>query len=164
MRSLSTAQKKFIHLVRSRWAFSLFTLQRLPLAWITGLRVTSLQASQAAVSVRYRYWNKNPFRSIYFAVLAMAAELSTGLLAFMYVYQRQPKVSMLVTYMESHFTKKAVGKVTFTCHQGEAIAAAIEQAVATGEGQEVKCLSTGVNAAGEEVARFVVQWSFKVKS
>jgi hypothetical protein len=47
------------------------------------------------------------FRFIYFAALAMAAELSTGVLALMYVNKQKTSVSMLVLGMETKFHKKA---------------------------------------------------------
>jgi hypothetical protein len=53
------------------------------------------------------------FRKIHsvnlFCVLSMAAEMSTGCLAMMNVFQRKPPVSMLVVVVESHYFKKAVG-------------------------------------------------------
>ena len=81
----------------------LFMLQKLPMAWLAGLRLTQLTPEEATVTVRFKYLTKNPFRSIYFACLAMAAELASGILAMMHVQAGSP-VSMLVTKMEADFT------------------------------------------------------------
>jgi hypothetical protein len=45
-----------------------------------------------------------------FACLAMAAEMSTGVLAMAHVYKRKPAISMLVVKMEAEYFKKATGK------------------------------------------------------
>ncbi len=133
------------------------------MAYLAGLRVTTLTPEHAAVSIPYKYVNKNPFQSIYFACLSMAAELSTGVLCMMHVYQSSPAVSMLVVSMEASFTKKAVGRITFTCHNGQQIQQAVEQTKATGEGVTVVATSRGVDEAGDQVAEFRFTWSLKAK-
>ena len=40
---------------------------------------------------------------------------------------------------------------------------AVEESIATGEARTVKATSIGRNKEGEEVARFVITWSFKAK-
>jgi hypothetical protein len=131
---------------------------------LSGLKVLDLNETQASVSVRFNWLNQNPFRSIYFAVLSMAAELSTGILAFGQVNDRKPAVSMLVVKLEADFYKKAVGKIIFTCADGVKIAEAVEQTLLTGEGVVLQCVSVGVNEQNEEVAKFIFTWSFKSKS
>ena len=143
--------------------YRLFMLSKLPMGFISGLKVVELNEPRAAVAVRFKWVTQNPFRSIYFAVLSMAAELSTGILAFGQIYQRKPAVSMLVVKVEAEFYKKAVGKIIFTCTDGNKIADAVEQTIATGEGVTIQCVSVGLNEANEEVARFIFTWSFKAK-
>ncbi len=144
--------------------YRLFLLQKLPMGFISGLRIQSLTAGASSVSVRFSWVNKNPFRSVYFAVLSMAAELSTGILAFGQTYQLKPGVSMLVVKMEGEFYKKAIGKIIFTCNQGKEIEEAIAKTRETGEVTSVHCTSIGVNEQGEEVAKFVFSWSYKAKA
>lgn len=133
------------------------------MAWVAGLRVEEMTPERAIVSVRYGYWTQNPFHSIYFAVLAMAAELSTGLLGFLQVYQRKPRVSMLVTDLSASYSQKATGRVRFTCTDGIAIAAAVQDSIDSGAGRTVQCKAVGRNESGEEVARLLITWSFKAK-
>ncbi|TPE45039.1 DUF4442 domain-containing protein [Pontibacter mangrovi] len=138
-------------------------LARLPMAYLAGLRVAALSAESATVTIPYKYINKNPFRSIYFACLSMAAELSTGVLCMMQVYKSTPAVSMLVVRMEADFTKKAVGRIAFTCHDGERIQQAAEQTKATGQGVTLTATSTGTDESGDVVATFRFTWSLKAK-
>ena len=144
--------------------FKLFLLQRLPSALFAGLKIKTFDEHQAVISVKYKWFNQNPFRSMYFAVQAMAAEMSTGLLASAQVYQRNPAVSMLVVGLEAKFYKKATNTVFFSCDDGDAINNTIEAAVASGEGKTIICTSTGKNLAGELVSEFWITWSFKVKT
>lgn len=153
----------FRTLVLSPVKFRLFMLTRLPMAYLAGLRVTTITPEQATVRVPYKYLNKNPFHSIYFACLSMAAELSTGVLCMAQVYKSVPAVSMLVVRMEADYTKKAVGTIAFTCHDGEAIAGAAARTKATGEGVTVVATSIGVDESGDEVATFRFTWSLKAK-
>ncbi|HXC16639.1 MAG TPA: DUF4442 domain-containing protein [Holophagaceae bacterium] len=148
--------------IRNPWKLKLFMLGKLPMGLLAGLRVREFDGGMAAVTIRLGYLTKNPFRSIYFACLAMAAELASGVQGMVRVAEGPP-VSMLVVGLEGTFTKKAVGRVTFTCPDGAAIAKAVDETRATGEGRTVLCTSTGRDEAGDEVATFRITWSFKAK-
>jgi hypothetical protein len=137
---------------------------KLPSAFFSGVRVKTADENKCAVTVPYKWFSTNPFRSTYFACLAMAAEMSTGVLSMMHVYKRTPKVSMLVIKLEAEYFKKAVGITTFTCNEGQLIFNTIKKAVTTGEAQTIRIRSTGVNDNGELVAEFFITWSFKAKS
>jgi hypothetical protein len=152
-------QKIILHPIKFRF----FLLQKLPAAWMAGLRMKKFEADEAAVTVTYKWLNQNPFKSMYFAVQSMAAEMSTGMLAFGQIFERYPLVSMLVVGMEAKFHKKAVDQITFTCIEGKLIADTIETALQLGEGQTIQCYSVGKNEAGEIVSEFWFTWSFKAK-
>jgi hypothetical protein len=143
--------------------FRLFLLIKLPSAYFSGVRVKSLNESKCEVTVPYKWFSQNPFRSTYFACLSMAAEMSTGALAMSHLYKRKPPVSMLVIKTEGEYFKKAVDKTTFLCEDGELIRQMIEESMATGEARTVKAKSVGKNRVGETVAEFYITWSFKVK-
>jgi len=140
----------------------LFMLQNLPMAWLAGLRLRELTPEHAVVTVRFKHLTKNPFKSIYFACLAMAAELASGMQAMMHVQAGTP-ASMLVVGMEADFTKKAVGLISFACPDGPRIAQALAESRATGEGRTVVATSTGTDEAGDVVAVFRITWSFRAK-
>jgi acyl-coenzyme A thioesterase PaaI-like protein len=154
---------QFRKLAASPNKLRLFMLAKLPMAYLAGLRVHHISEERAEVTIPYKYLNKNPFNSIYFASLSMAAELSTGLLCMAQTYKSDPAVSMLVVHMEGDFMKKAVGRITFACSDGMAIKAAADQTKATGEGVTVIATSTGTDEAGDQVAEFRFTWSLKAK-
>jgi hypothetical protein len=148
---------------KDRLALALFMFFRLPAAWWSGVRVISLDEKVCQVTIREKWFNRNPFRSVYFACLAMAAEMASGFPAFYYLRQKQYRVSMLVIRIEAEFSKKAKGKISFSCQQIEDIHKTIESTVATGQPAQMDCISIGSDATGEEVAKFTVRWSYKGK-
>lgn len=154
----------FIQLVKHPVKFRMFLLLKLPSAFFCGVRVKYISNEKALVTVPYTWLSQNPFKSTYFACLAMAAEMSTGLLAMMNTYKSNPAVSMLVVGLQATYHKKATGITTFTCEDGAAITATVAESIRTGEGRSVKARSVGVNEQGEVVAEFFIEWSFKAKS
>ena len=162
---LATAHtSQFLKSIRNKTKFRFFLLQQLPAAFFSGIQLVSADEDSCSVSVPFAWFTKNPFRSTYFACLSMAAEMSTGVLSMAHLHNRIPRVSMLVVHMEARFQKKAVGAVIFTCSQGHAISAAIEESRRTGTGQTVTVESVGSNKEGETVATFSFTWSFKAKA
>ena len=140
-----------------------FIMFKVPAAWLCGVRIRSLEKQSCTVSVRHRWINQNPFNSLYFAVQAMAAELSTGALVMKQVRESGRQVSMLVKANNSTFTKKATGKITFACPDGLLVEEAITRAIETGEGQTLWMSSRGVNEDGVEVSAFNFEWTLKLK-
>jgi hypothetical protein len=68
---------------------------------------------------------------------------------------------MLPVRVRASYVKRLIGPGTFTCEDVAAIAGAIARAAAADEPQLLLARSTGRNAAGEVVAEFEVDWSFK---
>ena len=154
----------FFKLVSHPVKFRLFLLSRLPSAYFAGTRVRSISESRSEVTIPYKWFSRNPFRSTYFACLAMAAEMSTGVLALAHLYKLHPPVSMLVVGLEGKFFKKATGVTRFICEDGNEIRGKIAAAIDTQEGQSIRAHSTGYNQEGEIVAEFYITWSFKQKT
>lgn len=154
----------FFQLIKHPVKFRMFLLSKLPSAYFSGVRIKYADEEKCVVTVPYKWFSKNPFRSTYFACLSMAAEMSTGVLAMAHIYKRTPAISMLVLKTEGNFIKKAVGKTTFTCADGLQIKQLIETAANDKEPKLITAKSVGVNEAGETVAEFFITWSFRAKS
>src|SRR4030065_1874530 len=72
-------QKKLRYVQRvlgNRVIFKIVMLFQVPLNFLTGMRIRELNEESCQVTVPYRWRNKNPFKSTFWAVLGMAAELS----------------------------------------------------------------------------------------
>ena len=154
----------FLKLANNPFKFGMYLFYRLPSAFFSGVRVREIDEEKCVTSVPFKWLTQNPFRSTYFASLAMAAEMSTGTLALSNVYKRTPSVSMLLTKIEATYFKKATGTVLFVCEQGKEVAAIIDAAIETGEGKSIVAKSAGKNKNGELVAEFLFTWSFKART
>jgi hypothetical protein len=141
-----------------------FLMFKLPAAYFTGVRTKELSDTTCVVSVKHRWINQNPFKSMFWAVQGMAAELTTGALVMKKIKESGRNISMLVANNNASFTKKATGRITFTCEEGNKIDNAISKTIETGEGQTVWLNANGVNENGVEVSSFNFQWTLKVKS
>jgi hypothetical protein len=141
-----------------------FMFFKLPLGWLSGMRVISLTNTTCKVKIRHRWINQNPFKSMFWAAQGMAAEMSTGALVMQEIENSKRNVYMLLTHQESGFFKKATGKIVFTCSDGVQVKEAIEKSIVTGEGQVIVLSSKGVNENGVVVSDFKFQWSLKVKN
>ena len=142
---------------------NLFLVFNLPSAFLCGVRVKQINAFECHVVVRHKWINKNPFKSMFWAVQGMAAELATGALIIMKIQQLNKKISMLVIKNEAQFTKKAKGRITFRCAQGIDIDKVLQSAIESGEGQTLTLKAEGRDEAGDVVATFNFIWSLKRK-
>ena len=161
---MPTPANSFIDLVQNPFKFIFFLLAKLPAAYFSGVRLKYADENECVVTVPYKWFSKNPFKSTYFACLSMAAEMSTGILAMAYTYQKEPPISLLVIKTEGTFLKKASGITTFTCEDGPAFQQAVNEAAASGKSTTVTARSAGKDKNGDIVAEFVITWSFKAKS
>ena len=133
---------------------NIFLILKLPAAYFSGVRTTHLDDEKCTVSVKHRWINQNPFKSMFWAVQGMAAEL---------IKESGKNISMLVANNNASFSKKATGRINFTCFEGKEIDKAITSAIETGEGQTVWLNAKGVNSEGVEVSSFNFEWTLKVK-
>lgn len=141
--------------------FRFFLLFKLPVAYFSGLQLLILTREHCWVSIHKKWFNKNPFKSIYFASLAMAAEMSTGVLVMGYCYKHNPKISMLVTTVDATYLKKSVGTITFKCADGRHVADAVNSAIKYGVAYKIITFAHGYNEKEEMVASFKIVWSLK---
>ncbi|ANH83883.1 thioesterase [Niabella ginsenosidivorans] len=144
--------------------FRMFLLSKLPLALLAGVRIREIDDRKCMVTVPYNRITKNPFRSTYFAALAMAGELSTGALAMAKAIDQPAKISLLVVKLEATYFKKATGITFFTCKDGVAFSETIQKAIKEDQPQQLTAVSTGESEAGELIATFHITWSFKAKN
>ena len=141
-----------------------FLFFKLPSAFLCGVRVKEINNEVCKATVTHRWINQNPFNSMYFAVQAMAAELTTGALVMNQIQQSGKKISMLVANNKSSFSKKATGKITFICNEGILVKESIAKAIETGEGQAFWLKSIGYNQDNIQVSEMHFEWTVKIKN
>ena len=135
-------------------------LFKLPAAWLTGVRILSISDTKCEVKVRFKWINQNPYRSMFWAVQGMAAELTTGMLLTKSIQESNTNISMLLVGNKSNFYKKAVGKIKFICDQGET---AKELINLTKKNITYKAWlkAKGFDETGDIVSEFDFEWSCK---
>lgn len=161
---LSPQQIKFRDKILSPFKQKLFYLKSLPMGLISGIKLVSLDENEAVAEVPFRWRNKNPFRSMYFAVLSMAAELSTAAPVMLALEGRDVDVALIIVDLKVEFIKKAQSRTTFTCTEYENICNVITQLKQAGDTAAVTIKTTGRDVDGNEVATFYFTWSFKRRS
>ena len=142
--------------------FKLGMLYKLPSVFFWGIRIIKLDENECELSIPFSWRTQNPFKSIYFAALAGAAELSTGALCQLHLAGRTPH-SMLVVDFKIKYIKKANTKVRFSCTQGLILQSILDGLKASGESETITLKSDGRNDVGELVCKAEITWSFKKK-
>ena len=140
-----------------------FTFFKLPSAWWCGVRLKYIDHRRAVTTVQYKWMNQNPFKSMFWAVQGMAAELSTGAMVMNEIQKSGKDISMLVASNRASFTRQAKGRTDFSCEAGPLLAAAVQMYIETGAGPTLWMKSVGVNKEGVEVSTFHFEWSLKIK-
>jgi hypothetical protein len=143
------------------WNFRLYLWARLPLAACAGLSLRRLDEAGCAVAIPGGWRTQNPFRSMYFAAQAMAAEMSTGAPAMMLAEGAPASVSMLVREVRGVFNRRIQGEAEFTFEDMAAMRDTVDRAVATGESEPFVARSTGRTKDGDAASEFEITWSFK---
>ena len=138
-------------------------LFKLPAAWLMGVKVSAIDSSNCICTLKYRWINQNPFKSIFWAAQGMAAEFATGALLMREIELSKKNISMLLVDVEARFTKKAIGKISFKCDKG----LMIKEIVGSLNSQNTKSTmwidSIGVDESGQEVSNFKFNWSILLK-
>lgn len=143
---------------------NIFLLSKLPSAYFSGVRIVSISENKVVAKVSYKWINQNPFKSLYWATQGMASELTTGMLVMRQLSERKERISMLIVNQKGNFSKKAKGKILFSCSDSDSIKKAISKTIKTGEGQTIILTSQGIDESGDIVSTFEYEWSIKLKS
>ena len=145
---------KFDHILKTQ----------LPIAWIAGVRFGHYDNNTFSTYVEFDFLNQNPFGSMFWAVEGMAAEFCGGMMLLEKIEATGKSFSTLVVKNEVVFTKKAIGKITFTCNQGALIEQELKTAIETNEPRTFTLTSIGIDEAGDQVANFAFTWSIKMRN
>ena len=138
-------------------------LFKLPAAWLSGVRLSLINDSRCEVKVKFKWINQNPYRSMFWAVQGMAAELTTGMLLTNSIQNSKANISMLLVSNKSNFHKKAVGKITFICEEGENAKKLINSTIQNIT-SKAWFKAKGFDETGDLVSEFDFEWSCKKRN
>ncbi len=119
--------------------------------------------SKCEVKVRLNGLTKTPYRSMFWAVQGMAAELTTGMLLTKCIQDSNANISMLLVSNKSSFHKKAVGKITFTCSEGK-VAKQLINSTIQNITSKAWLKARGYDEEGDLVSEFEFEWSCKKRN
>ena len=142
----------------NRWMFL-----KLPAAWLTGVRLTSINDDICEVKVRHRWISQNPYRSMYWAVQGMAAELTTALMLTDKINKSGYDISMLLISSKSNYYKKATGTIVFNCSEGNNMDEMMNKLISSNTPQTITLSSRGINQNKVKVSEFIFEWSLKIR-
>jgi len=158
--SIDRIKKNFTN----KFRFRLILKMILPMGHKSRMYIRDLTEESCTVAVPYNKRNSNPFKSTFWAVQGMAAEMSSGALLILYTHNQPESVAMLVMGMEAGFVKKATDITTFVCNDGLKIKQAIADTIRTRQPELIECKMTGKNDAGDEISHFTFTWSVKARA
>lgn len=142
----------------NRWKLRLWMLRHLPMGMLTGMRIQSVTEEGCVVVLKERWWIRNPFGSVFWAVMGMAAELSTG--ALVYVYAGK-EVKFILVGIEGTFFKKVKGKSYYFCPAGSDVLRKIEEIPKAGDSGDI-IMPVLVKDAGDQLlAEFSFRWQLR---
>ena len=149
--------------MKSPIQYNIYNFFKLPSVWWCGIRVKSVNEDSCLVSDKHRWINQNPFKSMFWAVQGMAAELSTGILLMNEISRSKKSFSMLVLNNKANFSKKAIGRISFSCDQGHQIRNSINLAISSKKPQTIWVNSSGIDSQGDTVSTFSFEWTLKLR-
>ena len=144
--------------------FRFYLFFNLPMGFLSGMKIKTIDDQKCILTVPFKWLNKNPFKSTFWAVLGMAGEMNGAALILQYTYKHSPSISTLPIKSEAMFFKKAKGLTTFTCTDSEMIKLKVLKAIESKEGVEIETKSTGRDKDGKKVCEFTFHWTIKVRS
>ena len=145
------------------FGINLYTFFNLPSAWWCGVRVKKISSKHCSTKVNLNLINKNSFKSIFWAIQGMAAELSTGALIMKASKSFKCDISMLVINNKATFTKKAKGQIVFSCDDGEAVDKTFTKLLKTNKSQTLWLQAKGDDKEGDIVSIFDFEWNHLLK-
>jgi hypothetical protein len=143
--------------------FRIYLIWNIPMVFLSGIRVKKLNEHQCIVTVPFKWINKNPFKSTFWAVLGMAGEMSTGALILQYTYKHKPSFSTLLLKLDADFNKKALGITSFICKDGKMVKEKLKEAIETKKPVVIKASTQGIDKNSNIICEFNFTWSVKAR-
>lgn len=146
----------------------LLGLFKIPVIFYVGAQVFEVNEKRCVISIPLNRRTRNHYRSMYFGVLAVGADLGCGYLAqYINETQAQGKIALLFKDFKADFLKRPEGDVHFVCDEGEKIQAAIGEAISTKTRQNLPVRVYAVvpkQSPTEPIAEFRLTLSLKVRA
>jgi len=149
--------------IRNTFYLRYFALTRIPLLFYARPSVVEKSDQHVVVRLPLNRRTKNHQGSMYFAALAMGADVAVGLLAVELINRQEQKVSFIFKDFSAEFYRRATADVYFSCDQGGEIAELVNTALSSDQRVEkiLDAVATVPSENDEPVARFRLTLSLK---
>ena len=153
---------KEVTLKSMQWKMFLLGFFKIPMMHFVRPQLLEIDEEQVKLKIRLRRRTKNHLNSMYFAALAVGADVAGGIQVFYFAEKHNKKVSFAFKGMNAQFLKRAETDTFFESNQGHDVAAAIKKSIETGERINDTIDVIAKNTNGEIVATFEMGISLKV--
>lgn len=153
-------------LLRETLFLRAFGFLKVPMIYFCSPSIVEMTDEKVVVRIPHRRRTINHLRSLYFGTLCVGADVAGGILAMRLIQKAGNQVNLVFKDFHAEFLKRAEGDTHFTCVDGQAVRAAVERALASGERENipVHVVATTPKQLGDEpVARFTLTLSLKRK-
>jgi hypothetical protein len=149
--------------IRNTLYLRYFGLTKIPLLFYLKPSVVEKSEKRVVIKIPLSRRSKNHQGSMYFAALAMGADVSVGLLAVELINRQEEKISFIFKDFNAEFYRRATADVFFSCDQGSEIAQLVKKACSSKERVEMPLHAVATVPAenDEPVARFRLTLSLK---
>jgi hypothetical protein len=152
-----------VSLSKMRRLLWLMGIIKIPLIGYVKPRLLILDDHQVQVKIKLRRRTKNHLQSMYFGSLAVGADVAAGIHAFYFAKKTGVHVSFAFKSVNGEFTQRAMTDVIFESNDGQVVENAFNRAMETKERINEPVNVIAYNTMKEEVARFNLVISIKVK-
>lgn len=153
---------KEVTLKNMRWKMFLLGFVKIPMLHFVRPKLEEIDDKKVRVKIRLRRRTKNHLNSMYFAALAVGADVTGGIQVFYFAERQGKKVSFAFKGMNAQFLKRAETDTYFESNQGEVVEAAFKRSEESGERVNETIDVIAKNTQGEIVATFEMIISLKV--
>jgi len=149
--------------IRNTLYLRYFALTKIPLLFYARPSVVDKSDQRVVIRIPLGRRSKNHQGSMYFAALAMGADVSVGLLAVELINRQDQHISFIFKDFHAEFYRRATADVYFTCDQGGEIAELVNTALTSDQRVEktLEAVATVPSDNDEPVARFRLTLSLK---
>jgi acyl-coenzyme A thioesterase PaaI-like protein len=148
------------------WIIRYFGITKVPLIWYCRPKVIEHTDERLEIKIPLRRRTKNHLGSMYFGVLAVGADVTSGFLAMDPIMKSGRKIALLFKDFKADFLKRPEGDVHFYCADGLAVRELVETAIKTGERHNYTLTieATVPSISQDVVARFELTLTLKDKT
>lgn len=146
--------------LRKRRYLRWWMVKHLPMGFLSGMKIVEIDETSCRVELKNRWWLRNPFGSVFWAVMSMAAELSSG--ALIYAWCAGSEVQFILVGVEGRFYKKLKSKSFYFCPAGREVLRSLNTIENAGDNTTATLPVKAYDEAGLIVAEYNFTWSLKI--